>query len=143
MLAFIRKWCQRKPPVKNFSTTMTTADQGTDSQKELSPDIASLLKSIKKKENITNEDLNKLSGYFFNQPTIKPGVYNLHKAVIDSMCFEISAVNPVYDTKGDVANIYLELREMTYNNEFAITVSVKDFHEVFNHLTFKPIPQKS
>ena len=142
MFGFLKRF-GKKTKITEFSTTLTTAEEGTTSRKDLSPDVASLVKSIKKQESINNEDLNTLAAYYFNSQNIAPGVYNIQQAVAASMCFEISGVNPLYDAKGDVVNIYVTLREITFNNEMVITVSVKDFHETFNHLTLQHPLQKS
>lgn len=143
MLAFIRKLLPKKKGIQNFSTTMTSAMDGVQSKKDLSPEITALLKGLKKKENISNEDLNKIVNFYFNQPVILPGLYGIHKSILDQMCFEINGVNPVFNKSGDIENVYLNLREVTFNNELVITVSVKDFHETFNHLNFQPVESKS
>lgn len=138
MFEFIRRWFPKKKAIKNFSFTTDPVTEGTNAKKDFSPEITEIVKRLKQNESITNEDLNKVTAFYFNQPTIEPGVYNINKSIAEAMCFEISGVNTVQNEQGDVVNIYLNLKEVTFNNEVVMTVSVKDFHEMFNRLNFQP-----
>lgn len=131
-----------KKKIKNFSTTLTDSTVGTDSRKELSDKVKKIIKRTKKIDKIDNEDLNTLSEFYFNTQPIKPGIYNLNKSFSDGMCFDISGVHTVYKSNGDVDNIYINLREVTFSNDIVITVSVKDFHETFKFFDLKPVTSK-
>lgn len=140
---FIRRLLpKKKQEVKNFSTTMTTSMEGVSAMKNFSPEITAILKKLRKNEQIDNNDLNKVSSYYFNVREIEPGMYGASKPMFDGMCFDIIGVNTVYNPTGDIDNIYLTLKEVVHNLDLTITVSVKDFHEVFNLLTFKPVKTK-
>lgn len=140
MFAFLRRFLPKKKPlVQNFSTTMTTSNEGVEAMRDLSPEINAILKKLKKNEEIDNDDLNKVGGFYFNVRAIEPGVYGTTKPMFDGMCFDISGVNTVYNTNGDIENIYLTLKEVSFNVDLIITVSIKDFHEVFSLLHFQTV----
>lgn len=136
MFAFIRKFLPKKKVVQTFSTTLTTAEEGSKRQQDMFPEMKALLRRMKKSDKVTNEDLNAIGGFYFNQPTIQPGMYNINKAVLEGMCFDINAISPEYNDQGDVTNVFLTMREVTMNNELIMVVSIKDFHEIFSHLQF-------
>jgi len=124
---------------------MTTAEVGENSKAKLSPAIQSIVSKLGTDSQLSNEDLNLLLGYYFKVPPITPGGYNLNKAITDGFVFEISNVNTVLNANKDVENIYVTLRELTYNMELAMYVSVKEFHEVlkpFNPTSPKPPKRK-
>lgn len=136
MFAFIRKFFPKKKVVQNFSTTLTTAAEGSHSHKEMFPEMKEVLQRLKKKDTVTNEDLNTVAAFYFNRPTVQPGLHNISKSILEGMCFDISAVSPEFNKQGDVTNIFLTMREVTMNNELIMIVSIKDFHEIFSHLNF-------
>ena len=139
MRNFIRRFFpKKKAEIAKFSITMTDATEGVGSQKELVPEVEAIVKRLKKSEMIDNNDLNKVASFYFNTDRIQAGIHNVNKPAMESMCFDISGVNVVYNKEGDVENIFLNMREIAFNFDMVITVSVKDFHEVFNHLKFKP-----
>lgn len=138
MFQFLKKLFT-KNKVKNYSTTLTPATEGVKTQRELSPEIKSLLSRIDKNDKITNEDLNKLSSFYFNTPTIQPGLYNLNKAMTDGMCFTIYHISTLKDPNGDLKDIHISLKDTVFENDLVITVSVKDFIEVFKKFDMKPI----
>ena len=138
MFQFLKKLLS-KNKVKNYSITLTPATEGVKTQRELSPEIKSLLSRIDKNDKITNEDLNKLSSFYFNTPAIQPGLYNLNKAMTDGMCFSIHHVTTVRDPEGELKDIHISLKDTVFENDLVITVSVKDFIEVFKKFEMKPI----
>jgi hypothetical protein len=143
MFKFIQRWLPKpRPDVKNYSTTMTTAVEGTNSKKELSPEITSVLSRLRKSETISNEELNKVLGFYFNTPPIEPGVYNFNTELSKGMCFDVSGINTIYNRNGDIENIFLNLKEITFNIGMVLTISAKDFHEALNRLNFQPIETK-
>lgn len=145
MLSKLKSFFSRKKKVKNFSTTMTTAQEGSDSKAKLNPSIHALVSRLGSDSKLSNDDLNKLLAYYFTVPPIKPGVYNLNKDITNGFVFEIINVNTVLNEQQDVDNIYVTLRELTYNMELALSLSVKEFHEVlkpFNPTTPKPPKRK-
>ena len=143
MFTFIRKLFSRKKQVKKFSTTLTTAIDGSNVKSDLSPEVDVIVKRLRKNETIGNEELNKVLDYYFNIPNIKPGLYNVNKSLVDKMCFDIDRVTTIRNGEGDIINIFLNLKEVTFNNDIAITISAKDFHETFNHLNLQPTESKS
>ncbi len=145
MLSKLKSLFSRKKKIQNFSTTMTTAEEGTVSKAKLNPGIHNIVSRLGTDSKLSNEDLNKLLAYYFTVPPISPGAYNLNKTITDGFVFEIINVNTVLNDNKDVDNIYVTLRELTYNMELALSLSVKEFHEVlkpFNQTTPKPPKRK-
>lgn len=138
MFAWLKRRFTRTPAVKNFSTTLTSAREGTQTQRELVPKVQTLLERIEAQGQVSNEDLNTLCAFYFNTPEIKTGLYNLNKAMTDGMCFTIQHVNTVHGPHGEVQDVLLTLGDVIYENNFRVVVSVKDFHESF--LSFHPQP---
>lgn len=131
-----------KNNIKKFSTTLTDAKEGSNSKKDLSPEISDLVKRMNKNDNISNTELNKLITYFFNIKEIKPGLYVLNKTFTDGLCFDINKINVVIDENNDVVDILINLSDIVFDNNITITVSVKNFYEVFKEFKFKPLTIK-
>jgi len=144
MFKFLKKWFTKEKPIKKFSTTLTTATEGSNNKKDISPEVAAIVKKLKKNsnENISNEELNTIISHFFNLKPVEPGVYNINKLFTEGMCFDISRVHTVYNKEGDIENIFINLREITFSNDIVVTVSIKDFHETFNRLDLQPVVSK-
>lgn len=128
-----------KKKIKNYSTTLTPATQGVNKKRELSPDIRALMERVNNNDKINNEELNKLASFYFNTPKIEAGLYNLNKVMTDGMCFSIHHVTTVRDPQGELKDIHISLKDTVFENDLVITVSVKDFIEVFKKFEMKPI----
>lgn len=128
--------------IKNYSTTLTSANEGTNSKKELNPEIDKLIKKLKIGDKISHQEVNLLLSFYFNKKEIKPGVYVFNKDIVNGMVFEIASVNTVLDDNNDVENIFITLKEIVYNIEFIATISGKEFYEVFRDFEFKQPPTK-
>jgi len=143
MLSILKSLFNRKKKIKKFSTTMTTTESGENSKSKLNPAIYSIVSKLGTSSQLSNEDLNLLLSYYFKTPPIKPGVYNLNKAITDGFVFEIININTILNDNKDVDNIYITLRELTYNMELALSLSVNEFHEVLKPINFQnPKPPK-
>lgn len=137
MFSLLRNLFKKKQTkVHNYSTTLTTTYEGVKSKKELSPEILQITQDVEKDNAIRADDLNKLIAFYFNIKPITPGIYNLNKELADRMCFAIAKVRAVYDENDDIEDVDIDLVETTFNLNFHINISVKDFHEVFKNLTF-------
>lgn len=143
MFSFIDRLFRRKKDkgIKQFSTTLTSANEGEDSLKNLSPDMKQLVESLNE-EFVTSETLNTVSKFFFNTPEFKPGVYTFNKPMTDGMCFTISQVKTIFKENGDLDDIHLILNDVVFMEAFSVTVSIKNFHEFFNNLNINQINQK-
>ena len=132
MFKFIKKLFYRKKEIKKYSTTLTDAYSGENNKPDLNPEISLLINEIKsKKRRLTNTDLNKIINFCFpNLKNIEPVLYTFNKAYTDNMVFDIVEINFVWD-KEELSNIVLDIIEVTYEMEFRIFISVKNFHEVF------------
>ena len=128
-----------KPEIKNFSVTTTSAIEGTSSKKELSPEIETIVNKLQANANISNKELNQVSAYYFNTPDIPPGLFNINKELFLGMVLDIKRIDAHYDENGDISKIYIHLSDITLSNEFSMTVSVQDFHELFNSFEPKPL----
>ena len=135
MLSFLKRMIVQSEPenLKQYSLTTTPASEGSDCKADLHSDIRTILTKIKYNESINNQELNKLNEFYFNKPNIPAGVFTLNKDFVNGMVFEIKRIDTVNDINGDIDNIYITLSEMTLSNEMSLTISVKDFHEIFQH----------
>jgi hypothetical protein len=141
MYSLFKRWFTKSTPdieIKNYSVTTTPATEGTTSKYQLSPEMVAVVKKINSGLNINNLELNKLNDFYFHKPHIPPGVFSLNRDMVDRMVFEIKRIDTVADHNGDIVNILVTLHEITLNNEMSMSISVKDFHEIFQHFQFKP-----
>ena len=121
----------RKQEIKKFSSTTTDATEGSNSKADLNPHIKELLNKIKGGEVIDNEQLNQLSSFYFNTPTIEPLLYRLNPAMVkQGMLFNIEGVSTIMNADGDLDNILITMKEIVFNVEMTMNISVKDFHEI-------------
>ena len=133
---FIKSFFPSK--IKKYSLTITDVKEGTDTKKDMSKEIKTIVNNLKKYSTISNINLNKLIDFYFNTKSIDNTLYTINKNYIDSMCFSINAINTVINKDNkDVDDIRITLIELTYGFDFNITISVKDFNELFNQLTLK------
>lgn len=131
-----------KNRLKKYSTTMTSANEGVDSKKELNADIKEIIKRVQSSNKITHEEVNTLLTFYFNKKEINPGIYTFNKNIVNGMVFEITGVNTVLNNDNDVENIYIALRDIVYNIEFITTISAKEFYEVFKDFNQRQPPAK-
>lgn len=136
MFEYIKNLFKRKQDIKNFSTTLTTANEGSDSKKKLSPEIENIIKNLKDKKTISNNDMGVLAEFYFGVTPIEPGLYRIRNSIIEGMCFDIVDVNLTYNDVGDVDKLRLSLKEVTLNNNIVITIDVENFSELFEQINF-------
>lgn len=141
MFGFMKKIINRNK-VKKFSTTMTSANEGAESKKDLNPNISNLIKGLKSGDKISHEDVNNILSFYFNVKEIKPGLYTFNKDIVNGMVFEITNVNTVLNKNDDVESMYITLREITYNIDFTTTISGTEFYELFKDFTPNQPPKK-
>lgn len=130
---YIKLFRRNKPTdtnnIKKYSTTLTTAKEGSDSKRDLNSEIRDIVDNLKRNGDITNEALNKISSFYFNAPEIPNSFYRLNPSLAKGMAFRISEVKPEIAFGNDIVSLEITLRENVYNADVRITVSVKDFHE--------------
>lgn len=141
MLEYIKKLLI-KNRLKRYSTTMTLATEGVNSKKNLSQEIKSLIKRIKSGNKISHEEVNTLLSFYFNKKEINPGIYTFNKNITNGMVFKIDSVNTILNKDNDVENVFITLVDIVYNIEFTITISGKEFYEVFKDFKPKQSPEK-
>lgn len=117
--------------IKKFSYTNTDASQGSDIKRLLSPEVNAVITKIRNSENISNEELNLLSSFYFNSPKVPAGLFTLNKAMTDGMVFNINKINTVYNQDNDIENIYISMDDVVFGESISMIVSVKEFHEFF------------
>lgn len=129
---------KNKPSFKNYSYSNDPATVGTNSRKDLDPEIKAIVDKLDRQSNkenaINNEELNKLAAFYFNTPTIEPGLFAFNTAIADNMVFNLVRIDTVHDQNGDVSNIILTMTEMVYGIEFTTILPITSFHEVFRPL---------
>lgn len=144
MIEFFKKWLGRQPTaenqpdIKRFSSTTTEATEGSNAKHELDPVIHDLINKLKHGEQISNSQLNQLSAFYFNVGPIPNAYYKFNLAIQQGMTFEIEGVDTITNEVNDVVEIKLTMRELVYNVDLTMKISVRDFHEFLT-----PIPTQS
>lgn len=129
MKEFLKRLIGKKEVLKKFSSTTTDATEGSDAKRDLDPEIGLLIDRLQKGDIIDNTEMNKLSQFYFNTKMI-PGVcHKFNTTLLEGMAFEIISVETETNEVNDVVNIRLTMREIIYNVDLTIRISVKDFHE--------------
>lgn len=115
--------------IKQFSSTITPATEGSNAKHNLNPTISSLIHKLKHGEHITNPQLNQLVSFYFNVNYIPNSYYKFNAAIQQGMTFEIEGVDTITNEVDDIVEIKLTMREVVYNVDLTMKISVKDFHE--------------
>lgn len=123
-------------PVANYSTTLTTAQEGAKTRKELCPEVANILDNFEKEKRIDNDGLNKVASFYFNTPNIPPTFFVLRREMSDGACMNINSVVKVEDASGELTDLKVMLTDAVYGSDLTLTISVKLFHEFFQ--SFEP-----
>lgn len=118
-----------KNEMKQFSSTITTATEGSNAKHDLDPAISDLINKLKDGEQISNSQLNKLASFYFNIPPIPNSYYKFNSSIQQGMTFEIEGVDTITNEVDDIIAIKLILRELVYNIDLTMKINVKDFHE--------------
>jgi len=139
-MKFFQRFFNKK--IKKYSPTTTLAFEGSDSKFNFDPDIKDIINNINNTKDIKHNDLNKLINFYFNIKTIENCLYKLNINMIQGMSFKINNVHTIMDENNDVNDIILTLRELTYNINFSINISVKDFHETLIPIVSKKLTVK-
>ncbi len=133
---------QETPEIKNFSTTLTDTNAGVDKQEEFYTDLENVLRELKTATSISKKELNLINEHVFKVPLIHGDVFKFNKSMTDGMCFTIDNVNLKYDDNSNLIDAQIRLNEIVFDNIITLTVSVKEFHEIFNHLQIQPLNKK-
>jgi hypothetical protein len=134
MLSFLKKLFSKEKKIERFSSTTTSAMEGHSAKHLFDPMVHHVIEKIKLQQGIDNKELNLLSAFYFNTPTIEPALYSLNKCFTDGMVFDIENVHVEQDQHGDVSNIYLHMSDVIFENDFKVIVTVKSFDEMFRVL---------
>lgn len=141
MKQFLKKLFGKKPSpdsqpdIKKFSTTTTTATEGSNAKHELDPVIHELVGKLKHGEQISNSQLNQLAAFYFNVGNIPNAYYKFNTAIQEGMTFQIEGVDTITNEVNDVVAINLTMRELVYNVDLTMKISVKDFHEFLSPIS--------
>ena len=121
--------------MKKFSTTLTSSKEGTS----YNPIVKEYI-DILSKDNISNEELNKVVTSYFNLKPIPSGVYIFNKDFLNSMVLDIDKIQTIHN-ENEIVDVRLAMSDITYNMNINISVSVKNFHEVFKILNIKEMQE--
>ena len=127
-----------QPEIKKFSSTTTTATEGSNAKHELDPVISDLIHKLKHGEQINNSQLNQLASFYFNIAPIPNSYYKFNSAIQQGMTFEIEGVDTITNEVNDIVAIKLTMRELVYNVDLTMKISVKDFHEFLTPISAQP-----
>lgn len=129
MKEFFKRFIGKKDKIQKFSSTTTDATEGSSAKRDLDPTIGPLIDRLMKGEIINNSELNKLAQFYFNVKEI-PGVcHKFNTTLLEGMTFDIVGVETETNEVNDIVNIRLTMREVIYNIDLSMKISVKDFHE--------------
>jgi uncharacterized protein YbcC (UPF0753/DUF2309 family) len=119
-----------RPRLRKYSTTLTSATEGFDIMDPILKGIRALVKSVKKKDNISVEDLDKITGHYFKDKKINFKYHKLNKYIRDNLMLEIVSINMITDRDNDVEDILITLKDASFESSLTIIVSVKDINEI-------------
>jgi len=129
MINFIRNFFNKEKPIQRFSSTSTPATEGSNAKRDLNPVIGELIDRLKQGEQINNVQLNQLAEFYFNVDNIPNVLYKLNPIFQQGMTFEIEGVDTSTNEVNDIVSIHLTMKEIVYNVDLSIRISVKDLHE--------------
>lgn len=130
-----RKPSPSLPEIKKFSTTGTTATEGSNAKRDLDPAIGQLIDRLRDGEQINNSELNQLAAFYFNVGQIPNAYYKFNSSIQQGMTFEIDAVDTITNEVNDIVAIKLTMRELVYNVDLTMKISVIDFHEFLSPIS--------
>jgi len=138
MFNFLKELFFKKRKIKKYSTTLTDVYKGEDNKLNLNPELNLLIEEIKNNnKKINNEDLNKILNFYFpNLKNIEPTLYIFNKDFTNNMVFDINKINFIWN-ENELYDIILDIKEVTYDMELKIFISIKNFHEVFKKINQK------
>lgn len=129
MTNFLRKFFSKEKQIQRFSSTTTPATEGSNAKRDLDPVIGELIDRLKQGEQINNTQLNQLAQFYFNVGNIPNVFYKLNPSFQQGMTFEIQGVDTSTNEVNDIVSIHLTMKEIVYNVDLSIRISVKDLHE--------------
>ena len=129
MTNFLRKFFSKEKQIQRFSSTATPATEGSNAKRDLDPVIGELIDRLKQGEQINNTQLNQLAQFYFNVGNIPNVFYKLNPSFQQGMTFEIQGVDTSTNEVNDIVSIHLTMKEIVYNVDLSIRISVKDLHE--------------
>lgn len=137
MFGFLKKlFSSEEKEIKHYSTTLTSATEGENTQDKLIPKLNNLIDDIRKGriDKLSLEEVNLIQSYLFNKEPINPGFYKFNKVIDDSVVFEIVNLGIIFDEKNDVKDFVIVLKDLTHNFNMTINISSKEFYEVFENV---------
>ena len=137
-MKILKRWFgkkETKPEIKQFSSTTTDATEGSNAKRDLDPSIGELIDRLKQGEQINNSQLNQLAAFYFNVAMIPNSYYKFNPAIQEGMTFEIEGVDTSTNEVNDIVSIHLTMKEVVYNVDLTMRISVKDFHEFLSPIS--------
>lgn len=136
MFGFLKKLFRSKEKektIKHYSTTLTSATEGENTQDKLIPKLNKLIDDIRNSriDKLSLEEVNLIQSYLFNKEPINPGFYKFNKVIDDSVVFEIVNLGIIFDENNDVKDFVIVLKDLTHNFNMTVNISSKEFYEVF------------
>ncbi len=131
MINFLKRLFSKDqtPNIKKFSSTTTSALEGSNAKKDLDPEISEMVDRINNGKQINHTELNKLAQFYFNVGYIHKTLYKFNPVIQQGMTFEIDSVDTSTNEVNDIVSIHLSLKELVYNVDIVMRISVQDFHE--------------
>lgn len=135
MINFIKKFFGKEKQIKKFSSTTTPATEGSNAKRDLDPVIGELIDRLKQGEQINNVQLNKLAQFYFNVDNIPNAYYKFNPSFQQGMTFQIEGVDTSTNEVNDIVSIHVTMKEIVYNVDLSLRISVNDLHEFLSPIT--------
>lgn len=137
MINFFKKLLgkDKDKEIKRFSSTTTSATEGSNAKKDLDPEIKEMVDRLKNGHQINHSELNKLAQFYFNVGYIPRTLYKFNPVIQQGMTFEIDSVDTSTNEVNDIVSIHLSMKELVYNVDIVMRISVEDFHEFLQPIT--------
>ena len=133
----IKSWFYKNETIKNFSTTLTDASEGTNSLGKLNPALTEKISKELKAGAVSIGTTMEAMEFFLNTKRIDfSRWYKLNPEMVNLAIFRTEHLHYNRDTDGTVTDIYVTLSEESLGHNLKIRLSVKDFREIFKPVHF-------
>lgn len=124
----------KKNSVKKLTTTLTDTKHGEVKQVTLT-DTQLVVDKMKRKENVTLNEISLLMSDLFDQKAIPTNTFKLREVFVKDCLFILDEVRLVSsDENSPPRDMVFRLKETVFGIEMEITVTAPNFHEIFYSL---------
>ena len=133
MFSFIKKLFGKKETV-TFSTTLEPASEGVSTEEDLHPEISELFTKLTSGKPLATSEIGKLTDFYLGVKLPSNGLFIINKGLGNGLCFSPTRITSIGIQDNKVADVVIELSDLTLNSSITVNMSVKDFYDVFEPL---------